>query len=799
MSKSISPPATTQHRIVPQASPNEGTLDRLVVGDVYTIAGAEPSPERTFFRLIHKNPKLNRAWVIQLPAPASRTPHIKGPKELALDELSKMLAAQQIVKININPSPISLMSDAEIRAKYSDKEGRCTMIDRRDNRYAIIEKLIGEHTTAEILEHRLATSWVNEQANATKRSRAKLYDDLHSYWAGNFAQNALLPDYWRSGARGKERKQSSKLGRPNIIAKANGGANKGYPLSDEDKEKLHFGWRYFLTAGRTRSQAYLETMSVFYTERWEVKNGTQIPILLHTDLRPTQAQFDRWGPGGDPRLTASRIQLGEIDWAKKYRGISGSAGDGIIAVGMQAVCDTTTNDAYLKSVTSRLKTVGSVNRLLITESKSNLIIGLHCGFDAPSARTFLLAVAHGASSKVDFCAHFGITIKEEDWPACAARNYFGDNGEYRNELSRQALKQFGSNVDNIPSGQPQYNGVAESKHHLLHARLDHTLDGTTRGKPRRRGKRHPAIDACANYNEYMRELIREVLYHNNEELVPHLLTAEMRRHQVVPTRIAIYRWLVEHGYVVDFVPNIADLRAHLYPLLPATLTGSGVYLLREDTGDRDERIPNARYMGDYLIESGLLEHARLNGNRRISVRCDPTDPRAAWIQSDQGLMELRNIHPDPILCNQATLADLIAIKDEDKVREIESRGNDEQTRILITTERQAMLRQAQAEKNREMESLPRPLNKADHYSEIATNRQNEIDWLANQSSKTNAGITQSSRPVNYTREKAASVLDPQSQIRDNAHSMEPNESIDENTVDPTLQALMKFIRGQSEQ
>jgi hypothetical protein len=142
-------------------------------------------------------------------------------------------------------------------------------------------------------------------------------------------------------------------------------------------------------------------MWAFYTERFEIQDGCQVPILLHTDLRPTPAQFETWGRAGDRHLIASRIQLGEIDWAKKNRGISGSATDGIVAVGMEAVCDTTTNDAYLKSVTSRLKTVGPVNRLLITESRSNLIIGLHCSFDAPSARTFLLAVAHGASSKVE--------------------------------------------------------------------------------------------------------------------------------------------------------------------------------------------------------------------------------------------------------------------------------------------------------------------------------------------------------------------------------------------------------------
>ncbi|MEW7850504.1 hypothetical protein AB2N08_17575 [Massilia aurea] len=773
--------------------------EELGIGEVYASTGSDSMIERPTFRIIHKNHAQNMVWVIRLPVAGDGERHIRAPTSLACSDLAKLLIDKKIVKIQLTPPAVFLLSDAEIRARYSNKDGSCTIIDRRNNRYAILERLINSYSTGEILERGLVTLWVKQQAELTKRSRAKLYDDLHSYWAGNFSKNALIPDYWRSGAGGKERKQKTKLGRPNAKARADINANKGYFLSDDDKEKLSFGWRYFLSQGRTRSQAYLETMGVFYSERWEGQNGIQTPILLPSDLRPTPAQFERWGPAGDPRLTASRIQLGEIDWSKKYRGISGSAEDGMPAVGMQAVCDTTTNDAYLKSVTSRLKTVGPVNRLLITESRSNLIIGLHCGFDAPSAQTFLLAVAHGASSKVDFCARFGITISEDEWPACATRTYLGDNGEYRNELSRQALDQFGASVDNIPSGQPQFNGVAESKHHLLHARLDHQLDGTTYGQPRRRGKPHPAINACVNYFEYMRELIREILYHNNEEKVSHLLDAEMRRAQVVPTRISIYRWLIDRGYISDFVPDIAILRAHLYPSVPATLTESGVYLLREDQGARTERIPNARYMADCLVELGLLEQARRKGNRRITVRCNPIDPRSVWFQTERGLAELRNIHSDPILYNQATVADLVAMKDEDKIIELDTRGQDEQKRMVIVTNRQAMLSQAQAEKQGELKSLAKPMSKADHYSEIGKNRQDETAWLATHLSQSPSQETPSGSMPGIEHKKARSSSKLHVNATDPVQHVEFVDEPDDEIVNPALEALRRFMRGQNDQ
>lgn len=777
----------------------QNMTDQLGIGDVYAPTGSESMIARPTFRIIHKNHAQDAVWVIRVPVVGDRARHVSAPTSITCSDLVKLLIDKKIAKIELTPPAICMLSDLEIHARYSDKDGSCPIVDRRNQRYAILEKLIKFHSTGEILERGLATLWVNEQAKLTKRSRAKLYNDLHSYWAGNFSKNALIPDYWRSGAPGKERNQKTKLGRPNAKARADINASKGYFLSDDDKKKLCYGWRYFLSEGRTRSQAYLETMAVFYSERWETQNGLQTPILLDSDLRPTLAQFERWGPAGDPRLTASRIQLGEIDWSKKYRGTSGNARDGLTAVGMQAVCDTTTNDAYLKSVTSRLKTVGPVNRLLITESRSNIIIGLHCGFEAPSARTFLLAVAHGALSKVNFCARFGITITEDEWPACAARTYLGDNGEYRNELSRQALEQFGASIDNIPAGQPQFNGVAESKHHLLHARLDHQLDGTTLGQPRRRGEPHPAINACVNYFEYMRELIRETLYHNNEEPVPHLLNAEMRRAQVAPTRISIYRWLIDRGYAVDFAPDVAILRAHLYPSVPATLTESGIYLLREDQGEKSERIPNARYMADCLIESGLLENARRRGNRRITVRCNPTDPRSVWFQTERGLAELKNIHSDPILYNQATVADLITMKEEDKIIELQNRGRDEQKRLTMVTNRQAMLSQAQNEKNAELKSLATPMSKADHYREIDKNRQEETAWLATHISESSSRATPLGLISGIKPNAARNNPKLQADSTDQAEGVGSVEEADDEVVNPALEAIRRFMRGQNEQ
>lgn len=206
--------------------------EELGIGEVYASTGSDSMIERPTFRIIHKNHAQNMVWVIRLPVAGDGERHIRAPTSLACSDLAKLLIDKKIVKIQLTPPAVFLLSDAEIRARYSNKDGSCPIIDRRNNRYAILERLINSYSTGEILERGLVTLWVKQQAELTKRSRAKLYDDLHSYWAGNFSKNALIPDYWRSGAGGKERKQKTKLGRPNAKARADINANKGYFLAD---------------------------------------------------------------------------------------------------------------------------------------------------------------------------------------------------------------------------------------------------------------------------------------------------------------------------------------------------------------------------------------------------------------------------------------------------------------------------------------------------------------------------------------------------------------------------------------
>lgn len=731
-------------------------------------------PQR--YRLLWKNERADRAWVIEIPSNELGHYYCKAPIEVSFGNLVELLKALQIIIIELEKPALWWFSDDDVRTRYGRKDGRCPLLEARDMRWTWIEEFVMKNTRADIFEGNLMPSWVATKATEVKKTRAKIYNAINSYFAGGSCQGALLYGWTRSGGKGSPRFQKQKLGRPNLAVKLKESEAAGYYLDEDDKQKIKFCWAHFVSDKKSVYRAFLEMSGVFYRRGLKEIDNKLVPDLLLASERPTLDQFKYWGPKDNPALAAWRKKLGVLEWMKNHKGISGSAKDGLVAIGQLAFCDSTTNDVHLVSMTSRLKPVGTLNRLMIYEAKSELAIGFHCGFEPPSARTFLCAVAHAALSKVAYCARFGIVVTDQMFPPLAVKIYLGDNGEFRSEKSFKALKQFGAYVELAASGQAQLKGPVEGNHHVMHARLDRTLDGTTNGRQRARGEVKPAFAACLTYFEYMREFIREVLYYNIEERVDHLLTVEMRRENVIPTRIEIYHWLVKKGYVVDFVPDISTLRAHLYPALPALLTETGIYLLREDRGDAVERVWGLRYMADYLVDSGLLSDARRNGTKRITVRGVPENPQNMWLVTNNGLIELRNITDDPILFRQATVQDCLSIQDGDRVRNILVRDETDQIRSDIECVREINVINAREEKEQEIQLLPKCPTKGDLTGRIDDNRRNEIALLQSMD-----------KPNNHSNDMS-SELPSESANQQKADTM---PLVD----DPTHQAQLRYLKS----
>lgn len=705
------------------------------------------------YRVVLVNRPADSLWLIALSKVTGKSlAYYRRPRRYSLREM-EVLLGQSGAEIGEGDVPAEwLLSDDQIQLRYERENGsskRCSQLSIRDRRWSILAPILNQYTTFALLEGGLYYRVLDQRARELGVRVKVVASLLHLYWAGACIMNALLPKYYNSGAKGQIRIQRKKLGAPDIAAH-NGVAHAAdFIITQEDREKLSFGWETFLRPGKTVPSAYLRTMEAFYRASVSVVDGREIPILKEVHERPTIRQFRYWGKGRSDMRSASLLQLREGEFEKRHRALPGTARDGVHSVGQLAYCDATPNDVHLVSAVSRIRPVGTAHRILIVDAYTGLWAGLYCGFEPPSACTALLAVANAAQEKVDFCARFDIEITPHMWPAIAFTRYLADNGEFRAQASILPIAAFGSTLEFAPVGRADMKGPVESSHHVAQARLDHKIDGTTRGKRRDRGEDHPALNAVVTYFEYMRHLIRRILHHNNVERCEHLLTTEMRRDGVCPTRTSIYQWCVENGYVAGVPPSSDVVRAHLLPAMPAILTGSGVYLLRPDRGRRAEYVRGARFVGDVLLRDGLMREARRR-HREIQVRGDPQDLSRVWLVRN-GVHELKNVvcH-DPLAIKEWTLADHLAVQDDDALARQQARGEDEQLESMLDTLLFADVDAAKREKQLEVERQHRRPSKRELTSNIRQNRELEKTLMESASLGASGVVPQSIDPQHET-------------------------------------------------
>lgn len=625
-------------------------------------------------------------WLAPLPD-AAGCDYAKMPVYRTKEEVGSWLAnLQAVVQAVVTPA-MWLMSDKLIRETLKQTgQGRpCAALVKRDFDWDLIKELVEAHSTAEILDRRLFFRWARRRARAKRVSLRRLYRILNQYWAGGCNMNALIPGYTQRAANKKPRKMTSKLGRPNAAVRAGQPELAGFIINEEAIKKLQFGWKHYKTRGTSTRDAFLETAAVFWREDVQKVSGKLMPVLLPAHARPSEDQFRYWGPRGEGNKEAWVTQLGSNEWERNHRPLPGSVRDGVVASGQVATLDAVSGDVQLVSIVSRLKPVGLLTRITVLDSDLGYVAGFYAGFDAPSGATALQAIANAADDKVAFCARYDIEITPEQWYAMAFKRYLADNGELRNEKSMDALTAWSASIEYARSGRAELKHV-ESDHHSAQAKVDHKLPGTTLGRRAQRGEKDPVLTAALNHYEYVRQHIKRVLYHNNEAKVPELLTLEMRRDGVTPTRAAILRWKMANGYWTQFQPPVEVLRARLLPQFRAVINGRGLFIMRPDRGNKNELVRGARFVSDYLLQSGRMERGRAK-SEPVVVNADPNDLSRVWLPTREGLMELPNVHPDSLLISRATLADVLDIQDDDGMEALLGKSETDQKAVEFNVDR----------------------------------------------------------------------------------------------------------------
>ena len=411
----------------------------------------------------------------------------------------------------------------------------------------------------------------------------------------------------------------------------------------------------------------------------------------------------------------------------------GTVFDGLTGVGQIGIMDATSNDQTLVSMTSRLKALGTCHRIIVHEAMSGVICGIYCGLEAPSGRTAQIAVLNGAIDKVGFFARFGIKITGDQVPAVQFRKFLADNGELRNEDSIRTISAINSAIEFVERGRAERKNLVETGHRSIHRLVDNKGDGWTHGRQRERGEEHSAIAACWTWFEYMRELLRAIVYYNchhdaSDFMSRHPFRTEMQIDGIAPNRAAIYAWCVRNNRIASPSMDVELLRAKLLPEMNAVVRQNGVFLLRPDRGLKNEVVLGHRFSGPRAMELGW--HRGGIKSFVVKVKADPNNLEKIWYLDEMGIHVLVNLSNDMLLVREGALHDSLAMQDEQNVAKIADQSVREQAASdLISGTIDANFR-ARAAKKDEIKSLDRKVTKTELHSNISENRSEERGLIA---------------------------------------------------------------------
>lgn len=238
------------------------------------------------------------------------------------------------------------------------------------------------------------------------------------------------------------------------------------------------------------------------------------------------------------------------------RRLTSAAGHGPISKGPLDIVqiDHTPVDIILVDEISRLP-VGRPWLTVAIDLYSRCITGFLVSFEAPSATSVGLCLAHGGVEKRAYLDGLGL---DTDWPVAGVPRvlHLDNAAEFHSEALARGCQQHGIGLEYRPKGQPHFGGVIERLIGTLMG-LVHDLPGTTFSNPAERGTYDSDAAAVLTLSELEHWLALAITGRYHHEVHEGLMEPPLARWT---------RGIAEHGsprvvsnrqgFLVDFLPVV---------------------------------------------------------------------------------------------------------------------------------------------------------------------------------------------------------------------------------------------------
>ena len=497
------------------------------------------------------------------------------------------------------------------RPAWSDSAGE-TAIRLRDKAWELIRPAVMDEPAIYDPKRRRSILLGIEHSTGTKATY--LYTYLGKYWRFGKVPDALLPNYSACGkARDLFKDSSKRSGRKKVP-----GAT-GKKLAKEDVRNFKAVLtKYYLGKDKlSLEKTYLRLISDYYTVK--DKDGNIVAPFEPDDI-PSRNQFFYWHRKNQDILDEALHRNGERSYQLSNRGETGRTETFLRGPGMACQIDATIADIYLVSRDDRTAIIGRPTMYFQMDSFSHMVTGMNISLDPPSWENAARTILNSVENKVEYCARYGITITEDEWPCMHLPSVIlGDRGEMESRTADLLCKELGITIENAPPYRGDLKGIIEKHFDLINIDMA-TLPGKVEKDFGERCAEDYRLKAALDLYDFTFIIIQCVLFYNNYHyMAAFRRTRQMRQLNVMPIPRDIWNFGIRYMSGGLRTMDREYVRYHLLPKGEASITRLGI------------RFDGRYYSCEKAEQEKWFDTARTGSSWKVTVAYDPSNAALIYI------------------------------------------------------------------------------------------------------------------------------------------------------------------------
>lgn len=433
------------------------------------------------------------------------------------------------------------------------------------------------------------------------------------FWQRGMKPNALLPDYSKSGGKGKEK---------NITQKRNDNL-QSVIITDEIKKQFAVGIKKYWRTEQKKSlrEVHRAILADFYSIT--VKNNEELDdIILNSDYLPSYDQFYYWFKKNEDPVLDFKSREGENKYELEKRDLQSNATVQVTGPGYVYEIDSTPFDVNIVSEADRSAVIGRPILYIIIDVFSRMITGFYVGLESASWNAAMMALDSMVADKVKLGHKYNVNINSDDWPCFhVPRIISADRGEMKGHGVDNLINNLHIEIDNTAPYRGDLKPVVERYFGTVNNKIKKTVPGAIMKDSTKRGDPDYRLKAKLTLKEISEIAFRCVLLHNIQDIEKYPLTPEMIRDGVLPTPITLWNWGIENKKGTLRIIDQLRFRMNILPRGNATVNRGALIFNKR------------RYGATKLLDESFFQRLKL---KRLEVVYDPRNVDNIFLLEDDG-------------------------------------------------------------------------------------------------------------------------------------------------------------------